>query len=299
MNVRLASYFMIAIMVVSTMWIIGVGMLKTSEQSTGVQPTPTPTDEGVFNVQGRLVYAPFDSIEDCLNITPAGVQRAVFINPQRAENTALGSYFSSQLSQFSPLYSSSAQKTNVLKAYIARYPNGTPLELHYIRPKTSDINYLDVSTYKHYTVFERISPHGYTVFGDPIVYSTDRAVVNATLDVLDTHTSTALSQYVDVLDIAQNTQQDALQLVAYTSDDTMYYMGIHPNGTLFERCTYYLAPSDGLISRIRSYAAQGLESGNFTVYSVESLQIENEQVLKVRVDTLNPDLLLQSQLSEV
>jgi len=254
MNVKLASYFMISIMVISTVWIVGIGMLSSSKEPVEGQSTPTPIIEGVFNVPGTLVYAPFSSLEDCLNITPSGVARAAFIDPERAENTVLGSYFSSQLYQFSLLYSSSVQETTVQKAYVAHYDNGTTLEMHYIRPKTSSgISYLDVSTYKRYTVLERINPRGYTVLGDPVVYSSEREALNATLDTMSTHNNTALLQYMDILSVAHNTQVDVMQLVGYTSGGTPYYMGIHPNGTLFERWTFYLGPSDELIDTLSFY----------------------------------------------
>jgi len=292
MNVKFASYFMISIMVISTLWIIGIGMLSSSKEPAGGQSTPTPTVEGAFNVPGKLVYAPFGSLEDCLNITPSGVERALFIDPERAENAVLDSYFSSQLSQFSPLYSSSVQETTVQKAYVAHYDNGTTLEMHYIRPKTSSgISYLDVSTYDRYTVLERINPRGYTVLGDPIVYSSEREVLNATLDTLSTHNNTALLQFMGILSVAHNTQLDVMQLVGYTSGGTPYYMGIHPNGTLFERWTFYLSPSDELVDTLSSYSAQGLESGNFTTYMLESMPEDND-VLKVTIDSFDPGQLL-------
>jgi len=292
MNTRLASYFMVAIMVISTLWVIGIGLLGSSKEPLTTQPVPTPTGEGTFNVPGRLVYAPFDSLEDCLNITPSGVMRAVFLDPSRAQDTTLGRYLSTQLSQFYPLYFS-----NVQKAYIAQYGNGSSLEMHYIRPKTFSFNYLNVSTYKRYTVIERINPAGYTVLGDPIVYSPERELVNATIERLSDHNDTAFGQYSDLLELTWDTGQDAMQVVGITPDGTTYYMGLHPNGTLSERWTFYLEPSGSLLESLTSHVQNGLASGNFTVYTMESTQLEGKNVVVVSIDAMDPEMLLTEPLT--
>ncbi|HIH69439.1 hypothetical protein [Methermicoccus shengliensis] len=291
MNTRLASYFMVAIMVISTLWVIGIGLLDSSKGPVDTQPTPT--EEGTFNVPGRLVYASFDSLEHCLNITPSGVVRAVFLDPSRAEGTPLGTYLSTQLSQLYPypLYFS-----NVQRAYIAQYGNGSSLEMHYIRPKTFSFNYLNASTYKRYTVIERINPAGYTVLGDPIVYSPERELVNATIDRLSDHNDTALGQYAELFEVTWDTAQDAMQVVGVAPDGTIYYMGLHPNGTLSERWTFYLEPSESLLDSLTSRVQSGMASGNFTVYTMESTQLEGRDVVVVSIDAVDPELLLTEPL---
>lgn len=287
MNAKLASYFMVAIMVVSTLWVIGIGLLDSSKGPVDTQAVPTPTGEGTFNVPGRLVYAPFDSLEHCLNITPSGVVRAVFLDPSRAENTPLGTYLSTQLSQFYPMYFS-----NVQRAYIAQYENGSSLEMHYIRPKTFSFNYLNASTYKRYTVIERINPAGYTVLGDPIVYSPERELVNATIDRLSDHNDTAFGQYSELFEVTWDTGQDAMQVVGVAPDGTTYYMGLHPNGTFSERWTFYLEPSESLVESLSSYVQSGVASGNFTVYTMEDIELEGRNVVVVSIDAMDPGLLL-------
>jgi|GEM_PF-1950974 hypothetical protein len=282
MNVKLISYFLVFIMVGSAIVYIGA---STQEQT---QPTPQPTKEyeGYFNVQGKIVYKPFDSIEDALNITPPGILYATFINCDKAKNSVLENF---SLHLTSPLYT--YYLSNVKRTFNAYYQSGDNIKMDYIRPKGIHFSWTGMSTYRDYVVFNRTNPKGYTVVGDPIIFSQNYSLLCKAIDLIEDYNETSgiseFSRLFKIVNVLDNASYPIEVVGKYGDNEGIYYLGVRGEGERAVRKAYYPNPTPELLDNIRKYRDKAIENGTFESYQVSITDVEGTKVAIVTIVSEN------------
>ncbi|MHC1625428.1 MAG: hypothetical protein ACXQS2_05450 [Methermicoccaceae archaeon] len=296
MNTKLVSYFLIFIMVASGIVFIGASSNNENDNNGVTAPQQQHETEGFFNINGKVIYKPFDDITDAMNLTPAGVAAVRFVSEDKAAGTLLESIVAVNLtSPFDTYYPG----LTVKRVYSATYPTGEVLLMHYLRPKGVTISWTDEHIYDGYMVLNRTAPAGYTVMGDPTLFSNSYPTILGTLDVIENGGLTASEQYAMILELRN-------ELVEHTSTSSITMILTHPNATLSvdywanqtvtEREAIYLNPSDELSDTLHRYGDAAIEDDNFTTYLVTDVETEFGKVIKVTIAGPDPNKIVNEPL---
>ncbi len=266
MNQKYIAIFLAAIMVMSLLsFFVGSMMGNGNEAVSGEQQIA-----GFDSIPGDHVDHELNSITDGLEMSPAGLTSAQFLNLQVINGTPMV-LLVGNTSSLDGIYGSKVEQM-----YSAEYGyEGAWFNLHRISPPIVAFQYyLYPDAYNGYYLLSR-GNNMYNVVGTPMLLG-ERTSLEGVLDVLSGNE--APSDDFDRLIPHMNTDaqiQRVVKLTESTADE--YYLDLRQldNGQ-YERTVVYLNASDDLMNNVTMWAGNATERG--LIYEISS---EEDDITKV------------------
>ncbi len=274
---KLLAFFLAFTMIFSIFAYIFINPRDDTQQQTEDQT------KDYYDPEFWTFDQPFDSISDALNITPVGVESAIYVDlesmtPQMAERIKT---VEPLLLQVDTIYRSNTAK--MFYSDLRNDNNWSFLLLSTMDPLKNDFEYMVSPYYYDYHPILIRQEQGlqglYNVMGTPVILAPPQTVI----DVLDITTSlnktnTSYDQYEKLLSKVPDAPFQTI-----TSNVTFakqFYMGIRQNNGTYERTTAYLDLNSSVMKKLdqlRTNSTQrGIsqynvtESGNYTIIQISS-----------------------------
>jgi hypothetical protein len=164
-------------------------------------------------IPGKQIHHQFNSIADGLNMSPAGVVSAVYVDLQKTTGTPLELFFGNT-SSMKFLYG-----TTVTKIYSASYADGTGFQLHMVPGQKILTSFTPVPYNKYYLLSRANSSYDvWNVVGSPVIFGSRQSVKNV-INVLEGNT-THETEFNQILSQA-NAEDLIFQEVMTKTNNTM------------------------------------------------------------------------------
>ncbi|WP_440947177.1 hypothetical protein ACSAZL_02490 [Methanosarcina sp. T3] len=222
-------------------------------------------------IQGKHVQHDFNSIIDGLEMSPAGVTNAKYVDLQRTEGTPLESVFGNgQTMNVSFSYGA-----DVTKRYGASYADESGFELHQIPEQKINIPLgTQAMPYEGYSILDRTNGtyNIWNVVGSPSIIGPIQNVANV-IGVLEGN-STSSSEYDQILSRADPEGSIYQEVVTKTNSTDIpaeqYYKDLKKlDDGSYVQTTIYLNPEPEVNEKIAVYQANSSERG--VAYNVTTL----------------------------
>jgi hypothetical protein len=190
--------------------VTGGGGPKNNSNNENEASTPSAENNistiSFSQIPGKQVHHQFNSIADGLNMSPAGVMGAEYVDLKKTTGTPLELSFGNTTTM-KPLYGA-----DVTKRYVAYYPDGNMFELHAI-PEQKILTAFTPVPYHGYELLARGNGTNdfWNVVGSPVILGSRQSVKNV-IDVLEKN-ATSTTEFNQILSQA-NPEDVILQEVA-------------------------------------------------------------------------------------
>lgn len=217
-NQKYLAILLAVIMFFSVFLILFSGGQTANSNNENEAPTPAAKSNvstiPFSQIPGKQVHHQFNSIADGLNMSPAGVISAAYVDLQKTTGTPLEQSFGNT-TMMEPFYGA-----DVTKRYSAYYSDGNGFELHAI-PEQKILKSFVPIPYQGYQLLARdTSANGdiWNVVGSPVIMGSRQSVKNI-IDVLEGN-ATFATEYNQILSQA-NSKDVILQVVVAKTNNTM------------------------------------------------------------------------------
>jgi hypothetical protein len=239
-------------------------------------------------IPGKQVHHKFNSIADGLNMSPAGVISATYVDLQRTTGTPFEQLFGN-VTMMNSLYGA-----DVTKLYGAGYADGNKFELHQIPEKKTLMPWGAVQ-YDNYSLLARTNNTYdiWNVVGSPVILGS-RQSVESVIDVLEGN-ATASTEYDNLLNQA-DPEGSFYQVVVTKTNSTdipaekLYTELKKMDDGSYRQMSLYLSPEPKFTEKIQALQANSTERG--VTYNVTT----SENITKMVITSDFGNLLNETQM---
>ncbi len=277
---KLLAVFLILTMVFSVFAYMFSGPVNDTTQEQNPETQQVKYDPQLWEVHQPF---PFDSINDALNLTPAGTVIASYADLERM-SPQMVQWTKTELpvTEVDSLYNSNT--TRIFYSRIREDKNESFLLLSTMYPEKNDFEYI---VYPNTGILRRLDTNAINILGTPVIYAPDDRTANEVVNIINAvanmnKTNTSYDRFAGLLDkIDPAPFQMVNSNVSYAKQ---FYIGIKEINGSYERTTAYLNLNSSTMKKLEQLKANSSQNG-FAQYNIT--KSGNYTIVRV----VTPDLL--------